>query len=386
MARTYGHHLIRRSLGGMAATLGLVLVVFLAERLTTLVEMLIQRHAPLSDLPWVLTLTAPEILITAMPLALLVGAYRALLEARDGGETVVLACAGVGPLGMMASLLGLGAAAFAVVVLAAGWVDPIARATRDLLYLEAGRQMLVDAVHHGLARDDVRTLNGYTVVSPGWGNPGARRLLVFLPRDGGSERIVSATDYELTESEGARRYHLRLRDVAVADLALTAPAGTTTDEGKASGSGYRVGTLSRDIDLDDALREPKLPDQLQYRTLGTLIGSPPRGIGAMVDAGAGLRAAEILTRAWLTFAAVLMAAIGVSFADGRRRFVALPAVAAAMVVIDLAVVRAVRGFDATSAADGLIHGALAVAILLTLLGLALVWRYPRVVAPSGGRG
>jgi hypothetical protein len=64
-----------------------------------------------------------------------------------------------------------------------------------------------------------------------------------------------------------------------------------------------------------------------------------------------------------------MAAIGVSFVDGRRRFV----------------VRAVRGSDAMSVTDGLIHGALAVAILLTVLGIALVWRYPRVVAPSGGR-
>jgi lipopolysaccharide export LptBFGC system permease protein LptF len=369
----------------MAATLGLVLVVFLAERLTTLLEMLIQRHAPLSDLPWVLTLTAPEILISAMPLALLVGAYRALLEARDGGETVVMACAGVGPAGMMASLMNLGAIAFAVVIFVAGWVDPIARAARDLLYLEAGRQMLVDVVHQGLAPDDIRSLNGYTVVSPGRGDAGGRRLLVFLPREGGNEQIVAATDYELTELEGARRYHLRLRDVTVAELPLAAPPGTTGEGTESTGSGYRLGTLSRDVDLDDALRDPKLPDLPQYRTLGSLIDAAKKALDPVTDKTYGLRAAEIVTRACLTFAAVLMAAIGVSFADGRRRYVALPAVAAAMVAIDLVVVRMVRGFDAASASGGLVQGALATVVLLTVLGIGLTWRYPRVVAPAGGR-
>lgn len=383
MARTYGLHLIRRSLGGMAATLGLVLVVFLAERLTTLVEMLIQRHAPLSDLPLVLALTAPEIFITAMPLALLIGVYRALIEARDGGEIVVMAGAGVGPWRLLSPLLGFGALALVVVIVVAGWVDPLARAARDRLYLDAARRMVLESVGNGLPRDEIRTVDGHTVVSPSWASGGARRLLVFLPRDDGVERVVAAADYHLTEVDRLRRYHLILDDVTVADLPLRPPPGAADGRIVPSGSGWRLGTLSRDVDLEAMLREPVLADQPQY---GTLVSLMRRALAtATSDPSWGLRAAEIVTRAWLTIAAVLMAAIGMSFAEGRRRFVALPVAGAAMVVIDLGLVRMVRSFDVASMAEGFVHGFVAVVVLLVLLGVALVRRYPRVVAPAGGR-
>ena len=382
MVRTYGLYLIRRCLGALGATLALVLVVFLAERLTTLVEMLIKRNAPLSDLPLVLALTAPEILITAMPLALLIGIYRALMEARDGGETVVLAGAGVGPWGLLRSLIGFGLVAALLVVFVAGWVDPLARITRDRLFLTAARDMVVDAVRNGLKRDQVESLNGYSFVSPSWKSGEAHRLLVFLPRQGGMERIVAATDYELTEIDEKRRYHLTLRDVTVSDLALSTPEGDTTAETLVGGSGFRLGTVSRDIDLDKALREPVLPDQPEYHDLADLIRTTAKTI---TEKSLGLRAAEIVTRAWLSVAAVFMAAIAVSFADGRRRFFALPAAGAAMVVIDLTLVRMVRGFGTTTTGGGFLQGGIAVAILFAVLAAALIWRYPAVVAPRGGR-
>jgi lipopolysaccharide export LptBFGC system permease protein LptF len=382
MVRTYGLYLIRRCLGALGATLGLVLVVFLAERLTTLVETLIKRNAPLSDLPLVLTLTAPEILITAMPLALLIGIYRALMDARDGGETVVLAGAGVGPWGLLRSLIGFGLVAALLVVFVAGWVDPLARATRDKLFLSAAREMVIDAVRNGLKRDEVETLNGYTFVSPSWKSGDAHRLLVFLPREQGIERIVAATDYDLTEIDGQRRYHLELRDVTVSDLATTVPKSETSEETIAGGSGFRLGTVKRDIDLDKALREPILPDQPEYHDLVDLIRTAAKSI---TEKSPGLRAAEIVTRAWLSVAAVLMAAFAVSFADGRRRFFALPAAGAAMVVIDLALVRMVRGFGVTSVSGGFVQGGVAVSLLLAVLAAAVVWRYPAVVAPRGGR-
>ena len=382
MARTYGLHLIRRCLGALGATLGLVLVVFLSERLTTLVEMLIKRDAPLSDLPLVLALTAPEIVITAMPLALLIGIYRALLDARDGGETVVLAGAGVGPWGLTKSLVGFGLAAALVVVVVAGWVDPLARTTRDRLFLDAGRKMLLEAVRTGLARDKVETLEGYAFVSPSAAGGDGRRLLVFLPRTDGVERIVSATDYGLTEIESERRYHLNLRGVTVSDLTVVAPKGDRGAPPPSTGSGFRLGTLDRDIDLDKVLREQQLADLPEYRDLITLIRSAVTAAGAKAQ---GLRGAEILTRAWLSVAAVLMAAIAVSFADGRRRFFALPIAGAAMVVFDLALVRMVRSFGAATATAGLTQGVIAVATLLLVLSAALVWRYPGVVAPRGGR-
>ena len=382
MARTYGLHLIRRCLGALGATLGLVLVVFLAERLTTLVEMLIKRDAPLTDLPLVLALTAPEIVITAMPLALLIGIYRALLDARDGGETVVLAGAGVGPWGLMKSLVGFGALALVGVVVIAGWIDPLARTARDRLFLDAGRKMVLEAVRNGLARDKVESLNDYTFVSPATTGGSGRHLLVFLPRVEGVQRIVAATDYALTEIEAERRYHLSLRDVTVSDLTIFAAKGDRGADPQTTGSGFRLGTVDREIDLDKALREQKLADLPEYRDLIDLIRSAVTAAAAKAQ---GLRAAEILTRAWLSIAAVLMAAIAVSFADGRLRFFTLPIAGAAMVVIDLALVRMVRSFGAATATAGLIQGAIAVTALLLVLSLALVWRYPGVVAPRGGR-
>lgn len=381
MARTYGLHLVRRSLGALSAALGLVLVVFLAERMTGFVEMLIERHASLGKLPLILALTAPEIVITAMPIAVLIGAFRALTEARDGGETVVLAGAGVGPLGLMSSLVGLGIVSMVFVVAVAGWVDPMARAVRDRLFLDAAHEMVVSSVRTGLAVDRVETQNGYSFVSPSWGAQGERRLLVFFPPEDGVERIVAARNYDLDEIGDTRQFKLRLHDVAVTDL-VVAPETRPGDDGTiAGGSGYRLGTLNRDIDLDKPLREPVLAESPQYRTLASLVTA---GVEA-AKRSYGLRAAEILTRAWLALAAVLAAAIAASFANGRQRFVVLPIAGAVMVVFDIVLVRVVRGFAMPTPLGPSLTGVIAVAILLGLLAIGLKWRYSAVVAPTGGR-
>ena len=381
MARTYGLHLIRRSLGSLAATLGLILVVFLAERLTGFVELLIERNASLSGLPWILTLTAPEIVISAMPIAVLIGVHRALAEAREGGETVVLAGAGVGPWGLISALLGLGVAAFAFVVVVAGFVDPLARAARDRLFLEAAHRMAVDSVENGLARDKVRSLKGHAFVSPSGGGE-HRRLMVVVPRDAEVERVVTAGDYKLEFDPATGRHHLVLADVVVSDLALKPPADGGVAGTVAAGSSYRLGTLARDVDLDEVLRRPSLPDQAQYHSLRSLIATAREA----AKTAYGLKAVEIVTRAALAVAAVLLAAIGVSFADGRLRHVALPAAGAAMVVIDLGLVRVVRalGGGASPLVD-LLQAGLAIAVLLAVLGYGLKLRYPAVVAAPGGR-
>ncbi len=374
MARTWGFLLIRRSLGSLTATLALVFVVFLAERMTGFVEMLSDRGAPLTDLPLVLLLTAPEIVVTAMPIAVLIGVYRALREARDGGETVAMAGAGVGPWGLTASLVGLGVVLTVAVVAVAGFLDPFSRATRDRLFLEAAHHMAVTAIRDGLPADRIQTLAGYTFVSPGHGAAGDRPLLVFLPREGDTERVVSAARYELVASAGTKRFHLRLHDVAVADLALGGTEATP-------GSGYRLGALARDIDLDEPLRMPVLADQPEY---GNLVALVRAGV-EKAKAGYARRAAEILARAWLTVAAVLTAALAVSFADGRRRHFALPVAGAVMVVADIGLVRVVRDFGGVSPASDLVHAGVAVAVLLAILAALVKVRYAAVVAPRGGR-
>lgn len=374
MARTWGFLLIRRSLGSLTATLALVFVVFLAERMTGFVEILSERGAPLTDLPLVLLLTAPEIVVTAMPIAVLIGVFRALKEARDGGETVAMAGAGVGPWGLTASLVGLGGALMVAVVAVAGFLDPFSRATRDRLFLEAAHHMAVTAIRDGLPADRIETLAGYTFVSPGRGAAGDRPLLVFLPRDGDTERVVSAARYELTEIAGTNRFHLRLHDVNVVDLAL---GGTEA----APSSGYRFGALARDVDLDEPLRAPVLADQAQYGNLVSLVGTGAE----KAKAAYARRAAEILARSWLTVAAVLMAAIAVSFADGRRRHFALPVAGAVMVVADIGLVRVVRGFGCVSPISDLAHAGGAVTVLLMILAVLVKVRYAAVVAPRGGR-
>ena len=376
MARTWGLLLIRRSLGSLAATLALVFVVFLAERMTGFVEMLVARGAPIGDLPWVLLLTAPEIVVTAMPIAVLIGVHRALKDARDGGETVAMAGAGVGPWGLLSALLGVGVVMVALVVAIAGFVDPLSRAARDGLFLEAAHRMAVDAIRDGLPSNRIETLGGYTFVSPHVGAAG-RPLLVFLPPVAGIDRIVSAGSYELVAIEESHRFHLQLHDVVVSDLA------PPTGQGKpaAVGSGYRLGSLARDVDLDEPLRDPVLADQPQYRDLVALIRAGASAAGADL----ARRAAEILARSWLAVAAVLVAAIAVSFSNGRRRFFALPIAGAVMVVLDIALVRAVRAFGGVSPLSDLGHAAAAVAVLLIGLAAVLKWRWSAVVAPPGGR-
>lgn len=380
MARTYGLHLIVRSLGSLGATLGLIMVVFLAERLTGFVELLIERQGSLVNLPWILTLTAPEIVISAMPIAVLIGVHRALAEAREGGETVVMAGAGVGPWGLVSALVWLGVAAFFFVVVVTGFVEPASRAMRDRLFLDAAHRMAVDSVENGLPRDRVTSLMGYTFVSPATAGD-TRRLMVVFPRQSGAERVVTAGHYDLERNAETGRHHLVLKDVMVTDLPLQAPSGSGAGTRTSSASSYRLGALGRDIDLDEVLREPELPDAVQYQSLRSLIAKARQA----ATKAYGLKAAEIVTRAALAVAAVLLAAIAVSFADGRRRHVTLPAAGAAMVAIDLAVVRVVRAMGDGSALLDLAHAGLATAVLLAVLGFVLKLRYPAVVASAGGR-
>lgn len=385
MGRTYAFHLIGRSLSGIAVTLSIILVVFLAEQLTTLVETLVEQRISFLELPWALTLTAPEIVITAMPLAVLIGIYRALLDARDSGETVALAGAGVGPWGLFGSLVAMGVVLVAVVIAVAGFVDPLARTTRDRMFLEAGHALVVAAVRDGLEPDQFRSLNGYTFVALPSPNAMDHRLLLFFPRSGDSERIVSTNSYDLVDAGDGTHFKLKLQDVVVADVGLTAPRGAaapTVDDGAAGGSSFRLGTLTQSVDLDDALRDPTLEDDPQYRMLPALL----TGAGSATDEGGlRIRALEILGRSGLTVAAVFLAAIAVSYASGLLRFFVLPAAGASLVAIDIALVRAVRGLDALPLWASL-AAALAIGLaVVTALAVAAALRYPGVVAPRGGR-
>lgn len=384
MRRIYDRELVARSLTGLAATLSIVVVVFLAEQLTTLVETLVENRMSLGELPWVLALTAPEIVVTAAPLAVLIGVYRALIDARDASETVALAGAGVGPGGLVGGLLGLGAVLAVAVVLVAGFLDPVSRAVRDKLFLEARRELVVAAIRDGLEPDRFRSLDGYTFVSPGLSDASRHRLLIFLPREGDRERIVATDHYDLAREGDGNRYRLRLKDVVVSDVGLVAPsavaAGTATPD---RGSSFRLGSLTRDVDLDELLRDPRLVDRAEYRALPELLGAAGAAEGPRREFRT--RATEILARSTLSLAAVFVATIAVSFAAGNLRFVTLPAAGAVLVTLDLGLVRVARSLQDLPSSAYFAIVAASVIVLLAGLAIAAAVRYPGVVAPRRGR-
>ena len=371
MWRTWDLDLVRRSLGGLAATLSVIVVVFLAEQLSTLIETLVENRIAFAELPWVLALTAPEIIVTAMPLAVLIGVYRALLDARDASETVAMAGAGVGPWRLLGGLVGMAAVGSLVVILVAGFVDPLSRGIRDRLFLEAGRALVVAAIREGLEPGRFYSLNGYSFVSPVAG-PNGRRLVIFFPRRDGEERIVATDDYVLDEVDG-NVFRLKLRNVVVSDVSVEA------EKASVRSSGFRVGSLVHEVDLDEALREQPLEDRPEYRAMTELLASDdPRHRFRT-------RATEILARSLLVIGAVFAATIAVSFAAGPWRFVALPAAGAVVVVLDLLLVRVARILRAWPAGPYFSTMAAVVAVMLVLLALAAAARHSGLVAPRRGR-
>lgn len=370
----------RRLLGRRVAieTLLVLVVVealFVAEKFNEIVVTVLDQGAPLGYVPLFVLLRMPEVLALALPIALAIACYRALDEARENREFMVLAAMGIPlrelrPIAWRAGILAL-AVSLVVSGLIAPWAlygqrSLIHRAALDVLEKGGGRGLFQTFDDLSVFTTDAAEGGDERKMFIHWRRPGTDETQRMIVADAGRIDVVAEGEFPV----------LRLDRPLVLDFA-------SGERGLGRRIAYPDGIPLPPNLLLGAMRAARI-DQ---GGLDRLIRIPPRGrdvgenltgeLATSTDAADRDRRRRVelghrTDRALLSFLAPFVAALALAAARPRTRVFVLPGLVAAVLAIDLIGATLVQntaghGVLATLAAAALLPGAL---LALALLAIA----------------
>ncbi len=410
MSRLLGKRTLRTVLG----LLVLIEAIFMAESFTTLMETVVRNGGSVWDLALLLSLKTPEVIDFALPLALLIGIYFAIIGAREENELIVCAAAGVSWTAIPRFALLLGLVGFVASIVVAGYLTPAAKYTQRIAthYLESKR--IIAEITDPSPKNTIRQIDGRTIIATPPDTETAVRgnLLIFEPDRGDGWRVSQADDWTVQEGEdGAYVVVLKsFRDYAgrsidpARDLDDSGASNGARDEardGTSSGLGETDGSLRRqlqmmrmtvnnlslDFELEGLIKAVDLARSDSERVLiGTAVLR--QMFAAQPDAAPlNRRFGEMIGRALLCpFAALLAVAAAAFSGKAWGRFLALPGAVILVMSADIAA-RTVLG-DATAGGVAAFWGTSG-AMALALLAVPLIYilkRRETMIAPERGRG
>ncbi len=338
-----------RCLAATAFALCIFVAVFLAEVASGTIENVIHSGMPISALPRIMLLTAPEIVILAAPLALLLGSMRTFATARQNSELLGLVSFGIGPARVIGAMAVFALLFQLVVLVVAGFVDPLSRLARETMFQNANQSHLLEVMRNGLAVGQTRTIRNVTIIAP-LAEPGSRtRLFIAERRENGVERVVTADRYEIIGPDRQERYLARLYDVDALEVARADPSRTATERSDQAGEVgtqektethpepfdvRRIGASTADqlIDFRTITGAAALFRQPAYRTLYDLLADSAAGPDQRRMAHA--HAVKTIARSALCMVAMFAALLAVSFASRRGQLLIAPVACVIMISID----------------------------------------------------
>ncbi|MCG6902393.1 MAG: LptF/LptG family permease [Rhodobacter sp.] len=379
-----------RTLWLLLGLLALIEAIFLAESFTTLMEIVIGNGGTMLDTALLLVLKSPQIIDFALPLAVLVGLYFAIIGAREDNEFIVCAAAGVSWTQIPRFALKIGAIAFAVSIVFAGYLTPMARYSERLAIHALESRRALEEITTPEPKNSLRRIEQRTIIATPPTTPDAERgnLFIFEPDTGAGWRVSQADDWtvEGPDQKGAysilmksfRDYAGRRQDDANRDQGL---------RGQIQSTRMTVRSLALDFRLDSVISAVDDTRRRNERMLvsWTDIANAARGTSkaALVDR----RLAQVLARALLCLFAALVAVAAAAWSGTPSgRFLALPAATVAVLGGDIAA-RAVLG-DAAAAGAAQFWPVLGVVIAVgAAIPLVYVaWRREGMIAPGRSRG
>ena len=226
---------------------GFVLVgaeaIFLSDALiSNLLPLVLEHQAGILNLLTLVVLSVPVVLVIALPLALLVGAYFAFLRRRQAAEFTVMAGMGYSSRSLIALAVTIGLGGLAASLLLSGFAEPLARHQ----LAEVAFHIQYDALREGkIAAGKFYRIRNYAVfASSGRINDAASNIFVHQRVNAQKDRIVVAKHaVRIKRPERSTNIGLILEGVAIFDL---------QHQEMDSDAGESAGQTDRCADCDEA--------------------------------------------------------------------------------------------------------------------------------------
>ncbi len=344
-------------------------LIFLAGRITRLIELVVSRGAAPEQIAKLFALILPTLLETTMPMAFLLGVlYGCGRLARDN-ETLAFKACGVGPVHFLAPVLLLG---FIVSLLTLGLsvvVRPAANlAVKNELYAVA-RNRAGSLLREKVFNDLVPNVLIYVdrIVPPGHTFQG---ILIVDQRDPDAEHLIIGRVALLHSNNAANSIGLRLYDGMVHER--------RHDRSHFSQTSFNVYNLNLELDhlpaLDD---ESGKPEEMSMRSLREAIRAK-----SALDTGAIPEVMELHRRFAFPFAPLIFAVLGLAIVLAPSRSPAGRFHGVAACITWLFAYYALFAVGAALGENGKIPAALALWLPNLVVGGIAVWLFIRTLMDS----
>lgn len=346
-------------------------LVFLAGRITRLIELVVSRGAPLDQVAKLFALILPTLLETTMPMAFLLGIlYGCGRLARDN-ETLAFKACGVGPVHFLIPVLLLGLAVSLLTLGLSILVRPAANlAVKKELYAVA-KNRAGSLLREKVFNDFFPKVLVYVdrIVPPGNTFQG---ILIVDQRDPDAEHLIIGRVALLRSDEAGNSVSLRLYDGMVHER--------RRDPSHFSRTSFNVYNLSLKLDrlaaLDD---EPGNPEEMSMRSLRESIrAKTARGLGAIPEM------MELHRRFAFPFAPLVFAVLGLAIVLAPSRSSAGRSHGVTACIAWLFAYYALFAVGTAMGENGKIPPALALWLPNLVVGCIAAWLFTRTLmdAPS----
>jgi len=331
--------------------MALIAAIFIAESFTTLMRIVIDNGGSLPRLALLLLLKLPEIIDFALPLALMLGIYFAIVGARDDNELIVCATAGSKWSDIPFFAARVGIAGFFLSLLFVGVLTPMATYLMRAQQYQMEVKGVIKQVSATGPHSFIRTIEGQSVIATPPTNPEAKRgnLYIFQENADRSWRFRQADDWNVIKPEADEGLKVRLKGFREYSGSPAKDAATeTSPDGQTGVSMGSVNIRASSVVLDIQI-EKLLPtyDSLRRRNESLFFGII--GINAALFTP-NRKFAEALARALLCPIAALFAVAGAAWSGTQSgRFAALPVTVVASLAYDV-IARAMMGDSADTGA------------------------------------
>jgi len=330
----------------------LVECIFLAEKLTDILEGMLAKQAGWADVSLLVLYSVPEVFNLAFPIALLIAVYRTLLNGRENREFVVLAGMGIGGRQFIPLMLLLGIVTQLCSLTISSVVEPRAHFfARARLF-----SVTYQALRGGNASGQFFSFPNLMIyAAPRMQASGDGPLFVEKFDHGTPVQVTAAEKAHLEGPDADGIYTLRLRDLAVVDLG-TIPSPNQTPILTPTNN-IKVGDYAEEVSLDELLRFAPRGETPNERTSLELLGSSPnsKAENPAYVSEVGTR----LARSILCLLAPLVACLALICTNRATQAIVLPGFCALLMGLDIAAATAAK----TLAAWGVSAGFLAVGFL-----------------------
>ncbi len=363
VVRVLGKPLILRLL----LLLVVIEAIFLAESFTTLMEHALRYGGKASDVLHLLGFKVPEILDLALAISLLIATYFATQDARNRGELVILATAGIHWGRVVAFVLLLGTLGGALSFLNAGLLLPMSKYGERLALAQLQKNHVLSRITEGAEETTLQTIRDTTfIATPGDQGTTRGQLFVFQPQPNDTWRAATSQDWQVTDPAPADTHTITLNALSVAQAPYPSMRAPTPPLNR-----FTTDTASFAFVMADALPAPDERRSAAERLLNLSSDEPTR-------------ITRLATRALMVpMAGLLALAALLAGGAGPWRHATLPLAALLMMSGDVASRALIADWSHALPAPFLI----AVALLLYLgvpLGY-LIWRGEALMTPERAR-